>query len=76
VGGLGILLLAVGAVMAFATNITVEGFDIETIGIIFMVVGLLAVVLGAARGHFWGFTTRTERISSDGNRVIEQTTTD
>jgi uncharacterized membrane protein YidH (DUF202 family) len=76
-GGLGILLLAIGAVMAFATTVTVEGFDIETIGIILMAVGVLAIVLATARGRFWGFSTRTERTASpDGTHIVEQTHTD
>ena len=76
-GGLGILLLAIGAVMAFATDVTVEGFDIETIGLILMAVGMLAVILATVQGHFWGFRTRTERTAStDGTHVVEQTRTE
>ena len=42
---LGIVFLAVGAVLAFAVNATVSGVDIATVGVILMVVGALSIVL-------------------------------
>ena len=43
--GVGIFLIAVGAVLAFAVHATVSGIDINTIGVILMIVGALGVVL-------------------------------
>jgi hypothetical protein len=43
--GAGIFLIAVGAVLAFAVHATVSGMDIQTVGVILMVVGALGVVL-------------------------------
>jgi Zn-dependent protease with chaperone function len=46
--GLSIFLIAIGAILAFATNLDVSGFDLDTIGVILMIVGaigLLASVL-------------------------------
>ena len=46
--GLSIFLIAIGAILAFATNLEVSGFDLDTIGVILMIVGaigLLASVL-------------------------------
>ncbi len=46
--GLSIFLIALGAILAFATNLEVSGFELDTIGIILMIVGaigLLASVL-------------------------------
>lgn len=40
-----VLLIAVGAVLAFAVNATVAGLDIEVVGWILMGVGLLGLVL-------------------------------
>ena len=43
--GVGIFLIAVGAVLAFAVNASVSGLDIQTIGVILMIVGALGIVL-------------------------------
>ena len=48
--GVSLFLLAVGAILAFAVNATVNGVDISTVGIILMIVGglgLLAVPAAA-----------------------------
>lgn len=37
--GVSIFLLAVGAVLTWAVNTTVEGIEVQTIGVILMVVG-------------------------------------
>jgi hypothetical protein len=44
IGG-GIFLIAVGAVLTFAVNVTTKGFNINTIGIILMIAGGAAVLL-------------------------------
>lgn len=72
-GALGIILLAVGAVLAFAVDVGVEGIDLNAVGVILMGVGGLGVILGLVRGSFMGMTTRTERhVSPDGRDVIEE----
>jgi hypothetical protein len=43
--GIGIFLVAVGAVLAFAVNATVSGVDIQTVGIILLIVGILGIAL-------------------------------
>jgi membrane protein implicated in regulation of membrane protease activity len=46
--GIGIFLLAVGAVLAFAVHVTVAGLSLVTIGWILMVVGVIGLVLDVA----------------------------
>lgn len=77
-GVLGIILIAIGAVLTFALEADVSGMDISTVGIILMVVGGVAFITGLVRGTFGGFRTRTTRqVSGDGNTVVEeQKTTD
>ena len=48
--GLSLLLLAVGAILAFAVNATVSGLEIQTVGIILMIVGAVGVL---ASMLFW-----------------------
>ncbi len=43
--GLGIFLLALGAILYFAVEATFAGIDIATVGVILMVCGVLAIVL-------------------------------
>lgn len=57
--GISIFLIAVGAVLAFAVNVAVEGVELYTVGVILMIVGgvgLLASLL------FWSdFAPRRRR---------------
>jgi hypothetical protein len=43
--GVGLFLIAVGAVLTWGVNATVSGVDINTIGVILMVVGAIGLVL-------------------------------
>jgi hypothetical protein len=40
-----ILLLAIGAILRYATNLQVEGINIDTVGLILMVAGAVGFVL-------------------------------
>ncbi len=42
--GVSVFLIAVGAILAFAVNATVSGLDINVIGYILMVVGILGLL--------------------------------
>lgn len=47
--------------------------DLDTVGVILMIVGGIGVLLAAAGGSFTGFTTRSRRtISLDGRDVVEE----
>jgi len=52
--GVGIFLIAVGAVLAFAIHVTTSGVDLHTIGIILMVVGGLGVLVSLVFWSSWG----------------------
>jgi uncharacterized YccA/Bax inhibitor family protein len=43
--GSSLFLIAVGAILAFAVSVEAEGFNLNTIGIILMVVGALGAIL-------------------------------
>ena len=65
--GVSVLLIAAGAILAFAVHTTVNGFDINTIGIILMAVGgvglLVAVLVGGVGG--WGGIRHTTYLDED-----------
>ena len=46
--GISILLLAVGAVMTWAVNVDASGFDVNTVGVILMVVGAIGLLWSLA----------------------------
>ncbi len=51
--GISVFLIAVGAILTFAVNLTVSGLDLDTVGVILMIVGaigLLWSLLFLARG--------------------------
>jgi hypothetical protein len=52
--GVSLLLIAVGAVLAFAVNVTSSGFNIHTIGIILLVVGVVGVFISMMFWSSWG----------------------
>jgi len=53
--GVGILLVAVGAVLAFAVNVsTHSGVDIHTVGLILLAVGGFGILLSMIFWSSWG----------------------
>jgi hypothetical protein len=56
--GAGIFLIAVGAILKYATNIHVEGISIDTIGVILMVAGLVGLLIGLFQEIVWSRRTR------------------
>jgi hypothetical protein len=73
-GALSILMIAVGAILAFAVNAAVDNVSLVAVGVILMVVGLIGLVVAMTQGTFTGF--RSERhVSPDGRHVVEKTHT-
>ena len=55
-----IFLIAVGAILAFAVDVTTKGFDLNTIGVILMVVGFVGLIASMIAWNSWGgFHSRT-----------------
>ena len=70
--GTSIVLIAVGAILRFAVSVTTTGFNVHSIGIILMVVGVLGLLLSMVFWSSWGGFgggngyRRQRRVSSDG----------
>ena len=56
--GLGIFLLVVGAILAFAVHASLAGIDIAVVGWILMAGGLLAIVLSLVLTRRRGYAAR------------------
>ena len=52
--GVSIFLIAVGAILAFAVNAEISGLDIEVIGWILLVIGILGLILSMIFWSSWG----------------------
>ncbi|HYH50504.1 MAG TPA: DUF6458 family protein [Acidimicrobiia bacterium] len=68
--GLSLFLLAAGAILTFAVDVTTEGFDLDTIGVILMVVGGLGLLLFLTVWGSWGADRREERVVTREREVI------
>jgi hypothetical protein len=61
-----IFLIAVGAILRYATNVHVEGVSLDTVGLILMIAGAAGLVIG-----LWQWATLSRR-SREGNVVVEE----
>jgi len=52
--GVSLLLIAAGAVLAFAVHVSGHGFNVHTIGIILLVVGAIGALLSMIFWSSWG----------------------
>jgi hypothetical protein len=70
--GVSIFLLALGAILTFALNVTVSGIDLDTVGVILMVVGIIGLLFSAMFWNSWGGFGggRTERTVVRDREVI------
>ena len=69
--GVSIFLIAVGAILTWAVNASVSGLELDTIGVILMVVGALGLVLSMIFWSSWGgFSSERRRTTyvEDGPR--------
>jgi hypothetical protein len=48
--GISVFLLAVGAILTFAINVTAQGVNLDTVGVILMLVGALGLLMSML---FW-----------------------
>jgi hypothetical protein len=52
--GSSLVLLAVGAILAFAVEFDVQGFNLDAVGIILMIVGIIGLIASAVYWNTWG----------------------
>ena len=73
--GVSLLLIAIGAILTWAVSADVSGVDINTVGVILMVVGaaggLISLVFWSSWGGF-GSGGRDTAVEHDRERVVER----
>jgi cytochrome c biogenesis protein CcdA len=75
--GLGIVLFAIGAVLAFALNVAVDWINLQMVGYILMAAGVVVIILGIvllARRRSSVSTSRSTVDPATGDRVIRNET--
>lgn len=77
--GVSIFLIAIGAILTFATDVSVSGLDLDVVGIILMLVGILGLVLtlviwGPRRraGAVPGALVEERRVMPPAPQVVEE----
>jgi hypothetical protein len=65
--GTSLFLLAVGAILTFAVEVDVQGFNLDAVGIILMIVGVIGLIASMIYWNSWGGfgTARRRRIVDD-----------
>jgi hypothetical protein len=71
--GLSLILIAVGAILTWAVSADVSGIDLNTVGVILMVVGAAGALISLVFWSSWGgFGGRDTTIVHDRDRVVER----
>lgn len=52
--GVSIFLIAIGAILSFAVEVDAEGVNLDTIGIILMIVGVIGAMMSLMFWSSWG----------------------
>lgn len=70
--GIGIVLTAIGAILAWAVDVNTNGLNVNAVGYILLVVGLLSIVLSLVFWSSWAGPGYFVRSSGTRRRVIEE----
>ncbi len=72
--GTSIFLFAIGAILRFAVDVQTEGFNLQTIGVILMIVGVVGALLSLMFWSSWGGINgvgpRTNYVGDSGRDVV------
>jgi hypothetical protein len=71
--GTSLFLLATGAILTYAVDVQTDGFNLNTIGVILMVVGAIGVLLSLVFWGSWGGFHRRDVVVDRGTPVRRRT---
>jgi uncharacterized protein DUF6458 len=63
-----IFLIAVGAILKFATNFHVQGVSIDTVGVILMIAGAVGLLLSFFQEAIWSDRARRREVAATEDR--------
>jgi hypothetical protein len=67
--GASIFLIAVGAILMYAVDVTVSGIEIQTIGLILMIAGVVGLLIGL---FLLASTSRRREVVYDDRDVVRE----
>ena len=72
--GVSLILIAVGAILTWAVTVEVSGIDLNTVGVILMVVGIAGGLISLAFWSSWGGFGGVSRdvVVRDRDRLVER----
>ena len=70
--GVSLFLLAVGAILTFAVDVTTEGFNLDTIGVILMIVGAIGLLMSMLFWTDWAPYRRRRVVDVDDRPVVRR----
>jgi hypothetical protein len=71
--GTSLVLIAIGAILEFAIRVSTPGFNIHTVGIVLMVVGVLGLLVSLVFWNSWGgFGNGPGTRAGTRRRVVEE----
>ena len=68
--GIGIVLIAVGAILTWGVTADAEGVDVNAVGVILMVVGVIALLLSLLFFERWSPVRRRRVLVDEGPDVV------
>ena len=71
--GVSLILIAVGAVLAFAVHVTTSGFNVNTIGYILLVVGIVGALISLVFWSSWGGVGGRRTVVDEGPAMRRRT---
>jgi len=66
-----IFLIAVGAILRFATHFHVKGLDLRTVGLILMIAGVVGLVIAIWQWAVWSRRSRQAEVLVDDRRAVD-----
>ncbi len=66
-----IFLIAVGAILRFATHFHVKGLDLRTIGLILMIAGVVGLIIAIWQWAVWSRRSRQSEVLVDDRRAAD-----
>ena len=73
---LSILLIAAGAILRWATSATLSGVNLQTVGMILLIVGIVSAAVSLAFWSSWGGFRRQTVVQDSGRTVVHESRID
>ena len=71
--GISIFLIAVGAILRYATNFSVQDIEIDTVGLILMIAGIAGLILALLQEMIWADRRKKTYVEEPpAERVVER----